>query len=137
VLGRFPNLNFICVESGLGWVPFVLESCDYHYKLTRMDKDRPEQGDLLPSDLFRRQVYVNYWFEQLHPWHIDAIGIDHIMFETDFPHGTCLEPDGARHAIDVGLANLSAEQVDKILWRNAATVHNVDIGALTDEDVRA
>jgi predicted TIM-barrel fold metal-dependent hydrolase len=31
VLTRFPSLNFVSVESGIGWVPFMLETADYAY----------------------------------------------------------------------------------------------------------
>jgi len=127
VLARFPDLDFISVESGLGWVGFVLESADYHFKKQRVDKVRPEFGDLLPSDLFHRQVYVNYWFERLEPWHLAAVGVDHILFETDFPHPTCLYGDEVRAAIANGLADQSVEIQDMILWRNAASLFKLDL----------
>src|SRR5207248_3343149 len=40
VLQRFPALKFVSVESGLGWVPFVLECLDYHIKKTTRGRDR-------------------------------------------------------------------------------------------------
>jgi len=127
VLVRFPILDFISVESGLGWVPFVMESADYHFKKQRVDKARPEFGDLLPSDLFRRQVYVNYWFERLEPWHLAAISADHILFETDFPHPTCLYGDEVRAAIANGLGDHPQEIQDKILWKNAARLFRLNL----------
>ena len=123
VLARFPDLKFVTVESGLGWIPFVLESCDYHFKKSRVDREKPEFGDLLPSDLFRRQVYVNYWFEKLEPWHVEAVGVDNILFETDFPHPTCLYGDEVAQAIDNGLSNMPQDVQDKILWKNAAGLY--------------
>ena len=87
VLARFPDLKFVSVESGLGWIPFVLESCDYHFKKSRVDKEKPEFGDLLPTDLFRRQVYVNYWFERLEPWHV----------EPSAPTTSCSRPTSPTH----------------------------------------
>jgi predicted TIM-barrel fold metal-dependent hydrolase len=29
LLDRFPRLKFVSVESGIGWLPFMLESLDY------------------------------------------------------------------------------------------------------------
>ena len=127
VCARYPELRFVSVESGLGWIPFVLESCDYHFKKGRVDKEKPEFGDLLPSDLFHRQVYVNFWFEKLQPWHIDAIGADNILFETDFPHPTCLAGDQITRAIDVGLGDQPQEVREKVLWRNAARLYDLDL----------
>ena len=90
VLPRFPELKFISVESGIGWVPFCLESCDYHFLAADIRKARPE-FEMMPSDYFRRQVYACYWFEKIAPRKlIEDIGEDNILFETDFPHPTCL-----------------------------------------------
>jgi predicted TIM-barrel fold metal-dependent hydrolase len=129
VLARFPEVKFVSVESGLGWIGFVLESCDYHFKKARVDKEKPEFGDLLPTDLFRRQVYVNYWFERLEQWHVDAVGADNILFETDFPHPTCLYGDEVTAALGNGLEALPEDVRDKILWKNAAALYRVDLGA--------
>jgi predicted TIM-barrel fold metal-dependent hydrolase len=125
VLARFPDLRFVSVESGLGWVPFVLEACDYHFEKGQVWKERPEFGDLRPSDLFRRQVYVNYWFERLEPWHVEQIGAERILFETDFPHSTCLYGAEVDAAIDNGLRDLPADVQERILWRNAAELYGV------------
>ncbi len=131
VLVRFPELKFASVESGIGWVPFVLESLDYHYKRATHDIDQLPWGDLLPSDLFRRQVYVNYWFERLQPWHLEAVGEDNIMFETDFPHPTCLGPADVGEVLEFGgLSEVTTEQRDKILWKNAARLYGIDVAEI-------
>lgn len=130
VLARFPDLKFVSVESGLGWIPFLLESADYHFKKSKVHREKPEFGDLLPSDLFRRQIYVNYWFENLEPWHIEAVGADNILFETDFPHPTCLYGKEVDAVIKGGLAKMPADVQEKILWRNAAALYRIDTAKL-------
>ena len=40
VLYRYPNLKFVAAESGIGWIPFVFESADYHYKEASGGHDR-------------------------------------------------------------------------------------------------
>jgi predicted TIM-barrel fold metal-dependent hydrolase len=127
ILARFPTLKFVSVESGIGWLPFLLDAVDYHFKKNRVERTRPEFGDLLPSDLFRRQVYLNYWFERIEPWHVEKIGADNIMFETDFPHPTCLADDEVQAAVRNGLSDLSTEDREKILWRNAAELYRIDV----------
>ena len=42
VLPRFPDLKFVSVESGIGFLPFVLEAADYAYGESSMATDRPE-----------------------------------------------------------------------------------------------
>ena len=53
-----------------------------------------EHLSMQPSEYFRRQVHACYWFERDNlQGAIDALGSDNILFETDFPHPTCLYPD--------------------------------------------
>ena len=89
VLPRFPELQFVSVESGIGWVPFVLEAADHSY-LDNRGRDGNE-WELLPSEYFARQVYATYWFETVAPTRLlGEIPVDRILFETDYPHPTCL-----------------------------------------------
>jgi predicted TIM-barrel fold metal-dependent hydrolase len=131
VLARFPDLRVASVESGVGWVPFVLAAADHHFKKAKVWIDRPEFGDLLPSDLFRRQVYANYWFERVREDHIEAIGEDHLLFESDFPHPTCIVGEEVRDAVTAGLAGLSAQVREKIMWRNAAALYRFRVDEAT------
>jgi predicted TIM-barrel fold metal-dependent hydrolase len=126
VLPRYPQLKFGIIESGIGWVQFVLESADYHFTKSQMWKSRP-MFDMLPSEYFRRQLYVSYWFEKLEPWHLDHIGTGHILFETDFPHVTCLEDEQVAEAISRGLSDLSPELRDGIMWKNSADLYGVSL----------
>lgn len=129
VLVRYPELKVVSVESGIGWVPFILECVDYHFKQTLEKEPNHPWGDILPSDLFHRQMYVTYWFEKLEPGVLEKVGEDNIMFETDFPHWTSLSPDEAKTAIRTGLEGYSDEVVEKILWRNAEDLYHLDVTA--------
>ena len=60
---RHPNLNFVSVESGVGWVPYVLEALDWQWLNAGARDEHPEM-ELLPSEYFRRQVYACFWFER-------------------------------------------------------------------------
>ena len=124
LLTRFPELAFVSVESGMGWLPFVLEAADYSYLgASRAGRDRGD--DLLPSELFRRQVYVTYWFEQIAPTHLlDVIPVDNVLFETDFPHTTCLYGN-IPETIERGLGHVAPEVREKILWGNAARLYRI------------
>lgn len=125
VLPRFPDLKFVSVESGIGWVPFVLEAVDHSYLEGR--QDRTSEWDLLPSEYFARQVYACYWFETVAPRRLlDEIPVDRILFETDFPHPTCLYGN-VREQIDRGLADATDEQRHQILWGNAAELYGIDV----------
>jgi len=124
VLARFERLRFVSVESGIGWIPFVLEVADYSY-LGASQADR-RGGGLLPSELFRRQVYATYWFERIAPTRLlDEMPIDNILFETDFPHVTCLYGN-IGETIDAGLGGASEAVRHKLLWANSARLYHVE-----------
>ena len=91
MLDRHPTLKMVSVESGVGWIPFILEALDYE-----MSENAPEQlahMSMLPSEYFRRNLYATFWFEKTNvPALIASVGEDNVLFETDFPHPTCLYP---------------------------------------------
>lgn len=132
VLARFPKLRFVSVESAIGWIPFLLEALDFHYKKYEPWRERPEftADGMLPTDYFHRQVYANYWYEDLKPWHLEAIGADNLLFETDYPHQTCLDRNEIHQSIDEGMRGVSQSTKEKILWRNAASLFNMDVAKL-------
>ena len=80
---------------------------------------------MLPSEYFRRQVYANYWFEQLEPWHLEKIGVDNILWETDFPHPTCLLGPEVPEALATGFTGVGDDDREAILWRNASKLYSV------------
>jgi len=125
VLGRFPELRFVSVESGIGFIPFILEAADYAFEDGKVWRERPG-FTMKPSDYFRRQVYGCYFFEELAPQRlIDAIGADNICFETDYPHPICLFGN-VREKIDAGLRGQPPDVRRKLLWENAARLYRVE-----------
>ena len=129
---RFPNLPFVSVESGFGYVPWLLEALDWQWLNYSGPATFPDR--LLPSEYFRRQIYATFWFEreslssQVEAW------ADNIMFETDFPHPTCIAPGPAstsptaRNLIEQNLAGLSESTRRKVLSTTAARLYHLDLG---------
>jgi predicted TIM-barrel fold metal-dependent hydrolase len=125
---RFPRLDFVSVESGFGYVPFLLESLDWQFRGMSCDRIHPDW--LLPSEYFRRQVYASFWFETGIARQIDLYP-DNLMFETDYPHPTSLSPGEGSYAkspqdvIRENLAGLTEEQRRKVLYDTAAKVYRL------------
>lgn len=137
VLARYPKIKFISVESGIGWIPFALEALDYQFKGNDVAEEHPE-FDLLPSEYFARNVYACYWFEQTAPRRlIDKVGVDNILFETDFPHPTSLYGDEVHARIKGGLSDCEESVRRKILWDNAQKLYKVTAPTAQDEARRA
>jgi len=124
MLERHPGLQVVSVESGAGWIPFVLEALTYE-----MAENAPNdyaRMSLTPLEYFQRQVYATTWFERSDLTSLVArLGEDRIMFETDFPHPTCLYPDPLANA-SANLAELSPAVREKILSGNARRLYKLD-----------
>jgi predicted TIM-barrel fold metal-dependent hydrolase len=121
-LERFPELKIVSVESGAGWIPFMLEGLEY------MSGEAALEYETSPTEVFRRQIYACTFFERKNFLDtIRQVGVDNIMFETDYPHPACLYPDGLEYMVDV-IAEMTEEERFKIFSGNAARVYNIDIG---------
>ena len=122
---RFPDLKFVSVESGVGWLPFFLEMLDH--QLTETAPNELAELSLLPSEYFRRQFFGCFWFERstIKPT-VDFLGNSCLMFETDFPHPTCLYPRDDQSLMDA-LEGLSSVDIRRILQDNAAELYRIDI----------
>jgi predicted TIM-barrel fold metal-dependent hydrolase len=122
---RHPNLQMVSVESGVGWIPFILEALDYE-----MAENAPAelaQLEKMPSEYFRSNLYATFWFENNRnklPELIDAVGEDRILFETDFPHPTCLYPKPLE-TVAAKMATLSPEARGKIFGENARKLYRL------------
>ena len=126
---RYPTLRFVSVESGMGFIPFLIESLEWQFLNGNVFREHPDM--LLPSEYFRRQIYGTFWFER------DVADLAHLypdnfMFETDYPHASSLTPaeslhyvTGPRETIVDHLADLPEELVVKLLRDNAAAVYQL------------
>jgi predicted TIM-barrel fold metal-dependent hydrolase len=120
-LDRFPKLKFVSVESGIGWVPFILEALDY--QLQEIAAGR--HFELKPSEYFRRNFYACFWFEQDDISNtLRRAGIDNALFETDFPHPTGLYPIDN---LEGRLSGLTPQERTKVLSTNAATLYKIPL----------
>jgi uncharacterized protein len=120
---RCKKLKIVSVESGIGWIPFVLESIDYEWRETGSQGERALS--MAPSDYFRKHIYGCFWFEKIAPMRlIDQVGEDNVLFETDFPHPTCLYPGVQQYIAEIS-AGWSEARTRKILQDNAAALYKI------------
>ena len=122
-LDRHPGLKIGLIESGAGWVPFAVEALEHQFR-----EMLPIMRDVLkkePWDYFRDHFWCTFWFEKIAPEHmLEIIGVDNVMFETDFPHPTSLYPGVQAHLKDV-LGGYSYEVQKKVLQDNAVRLYNL------------
>ena len=117
---RFPRLNITLAEGGLGWAAMLGDRADFVLAHSASGNEGGAwKSDLLPSQVLRR----NFWFCSIDDPHafgaLDAIGADHILVESDYPHADSTWPD-TQQVVARNVAGLSAEDAARITHRNAA-----------------
>jgi uncharacterized protein len=121
ILERFPSLKIVSSESGLGWVPYLLETADHQWERQKLWR---EGMSIKPSEYFHRQCYVNFWYERVGIENRHHIGVNNIMWESDFPHPTCTWPN-SQEFIARSLEGVPQDEQRKILVDNAVRVFNL------------
>lgn len=120
VLARFPGLTIVLVEPSLGWVPFYLDLLD---SMAAGPYDFPALDDT-PSSYFHRQMYLTFvddprGLEQRH-----ELGVDRIMWSTDFPHPATSWPN-SQAVVEKNFAGVPDAERDLIVAGNAARLYGV------------
>ena len=125
IFDRHPKLKMVSVESGVGWIPFILETMDYE-----LWENAPKQAaelSKMPSEYFADHWYATFWFEKNRgdvQGLIDSVGEDNVLFETDFPHPTCLYP-GPLETMREKMDTLRPETRRKVMGNNAAKLYRI------------
>jgi uncharacterized protein len=123
-LEKFPKLKIVSVESGVTWIPFMLESLEYQMQ------DQGIKYDVPLFELFQRQVYACTWFDKrLLPESARLLGVDNVLYETDFPHPTCVYPDPLNFIADAA-AGFTPEERRKVFGQNAAKLYNISLDGI-------
>lgn len=147
-LERHPNLRLCLSEGGIGWIPYVLERCDYtlerqgywaskgDFSLDLSDGKVESRGGAAqeasstrPSALFTERIY-GCFIDDVHGLDcLDLIGVDNVMIETDYPHTDSTWPNSIANA-HKRLAGRSDEDKYKILQGNARRVFDFQPAAI-------
>jgi len=80
VFTRFPRLKVFSVENGADWVGHLLIQLEMAWR--RMPQEFAEH----PVEAFRRNVYVNPFWENDVADLVGLIGADRVLFGSDYPH---------------------------------------------------
>ncbi len=113
VFQRFPNLRVATIECGSFWVPWLFANM----KKTFGQMPRLFAED--PRETFRRHVWVAPFFEDDVRELARLIGVDHVLFGSDFPHAEGLRRPGDFRA---ELAGFSEAEVRAIMCDNPRAI---------------
>lgn len=124
---RYPKLKIASAESGIGWIPFILEAMEFQMDEMITDPGERSLQRRRPTDYFRDHIYVMFWFETLGPQKmLEDIGINNILVETDLPHPSCLYP-GTRERFAKTMGHLDRSVVKRVLQDNAAELYKINV----------
>ncbi|MCY4162801.1 MAG: amidohydrolase family protein [bacterium] len=86
--GRFPNIKVLLAEQGTVWLPYTLRKMDHAFMMGRKAK-YSETGRLnaRPSEIYKQHFYVAPFPEENVQRVASEIGVETLVFGSDFPHG--------------------------------------------------
>jgi predicted TIM-barrel fold metal-dependent hydrolase len=126
VLEQRPNVKFVMGEAGLGWIPYVLERLDHELDKYG-DKITDYKIQMRPSEIFARQVFTTYEDEKLGLELLPRIGVDNVMWASDYPHGDSTWPHSRKSVAESALAQHGPEVLRKVTCDNAAHVYGFQV----------
>jgi predicted TIM-barrel fold metal-dependent hydrolase len=115
--GRYPNIKVCLSEMGTVWLPYTLRKMDHAFLMGRKAKYSPTgRLDRRPSEIFRQHFIVAPYPEENVGRIVAEIGIEPIVFGSDFPHGEGLAyPD---QYVGAQLNEFNADDQRKIMRDN-------------------
>ena len=118
---RYPDLKIAMSEGGIGWVAALIDRLDNIMSRSGYGRGWPDPA-IRPSEALRR----NFWFCMIDdPSTVCtryAIGVENILFESDYPHGDGTWPD-TQQVIERTLGDLPVEEIRMITHENAAKLY--------------
>ena len=120
VLERYPNVRISFGESGIGWIPYVLDRMDFEWE----DRFRDLGLTMKPSDYWRRQCKGTFQFDRIGTKLIEEMGVETLMWGSDYPHPDGVWPQSSRY-IQEQFGHLPADVVHKITCENAGKFYGL------------
>jgi predicted TIM-barrel fold metal-dependent hydrolase len=113
---RNPELRVLSIENGASWVPYLF------YQFKDIYAKMPQAFSEDPIEAFKRCVYVAPFWEDNFAEMADLVGIDRVIFGSDWPH-----PEGLADPLSLvdHLAGVDQEGVEKIMGANMMKLFKV------------
>ena len=128
-LERHPGLKIVLAETGIGWLPYMLERMDDTYRkfLDAGEFWRAQGGlplTMPPSAYWKRQVWATFQTDFAGLRLVDTLGDDRVMWASDYPHPDSTWPDSQK-AIEENFAGVAAATRRRVLCDNARALYGL------------
>ena len=135
ILERHPKLKIVIAESGVGWVPWVVEELDYrHWRLWECKEFWDDKGGIphkmKPSEVFQRQVYGTFQQSPTAMRLTEFWGPENLLWASDYPHPDSIWPHSVK-TIGETMGHMKPAMVRKIVGGNAAKLYGLDLSQAT------
>src|SRR3546814_8624867 len=98
VFERHPELRVVSVEHEGGWLRHWLARMDWHYRYNLSLTETRLKDSALPRDFVAQSVYVSFSDDQVIVADRDDIGVDHLLWGSDYPHSESTFPKSRQYA---------------------------------------
>jgi predicted TIM-barrel fold metal-dependent hydrolase len=121
-LQRYPDMKFVVVECGAGWLAWLLYLLDEQAEKKHMWV-KPKL-DLKPSEYFKRQGAVTFSDDPIALHNIKFTGADGLLWGSDYPHDEGTFPH-SQSVIERTFKDISETDKRKIVYDNAARMYGL------------
>lgn len=125
---RFPDLKIVLSESGIGWVPMVIDRLRYQehvYDPAALGREWAGAA-ATPEECLRRNFWFTSYYDPLGLRLRDAVGVEHIMLEADYPHADSTWPD-CQEMIEALVGEFPDDECQRLTHKNAAAVYRHEV----------
>jgi predicted TIM-barrel fold metal-dependent hydrolase len=84
ILDRHPGLRVGWFEGGINWVPAAIQDAEHMYASLQHMADHEIEHEV--AHYWREHMYASFMVDPLGLEMIDRIGIDRVMWSSDYPH---------------------------------------------------
>jgi predicted TIM-barrel fold metal-dependent hydrolase len=123
VFQRFPELKIVSVESGVGWLGYLLERMDHVYRKHRFWTQSALK--VPPSEVFRDHVYATFQEDHFGMKIALEVGAENLMWANDYPHTDTTWPE-SRKVIEEQFRGFPDGPRDLIVGGNAARLYHLN-----------
>jgi predicted TIM-barrel fold metal-dependent hydrolase len=109
VFDRHPRARVLSLENGSAWVESLIKRLELAYHKL------PQQFRRDPLETFRRHVYISPFYEDPVKHIANLVGIEHVLFGSDWPHA-----EGLGRPLDFldDIKDLNPEETQRVMSTN-------------------